>query len=493
MEAAPGRSPSDVEFAPSAVRGERGAAGAEGPVGDRAAVALVVLAGGIYLIGTGREPPAARRILILRPEMAGTRRAGRGAARAWPCCRRAWASWAAAAASTPLDPFFLPPKATPWRAPRRPPPTSCWPPGSKAGRRTHRAHPAAADRRRERRGGGLARTSRRRAPKPTSAGWPTRWPPTCASSYPDCRAARRPRPAPPRCGRRTTPPSCTCGATSTSTASPARSAKRRPPSCCAARRGFSPPCCWPPTSPSPAGAPTAIARHLETAADFAGRAAALAAGRSAAPCCGSSKPSWPPAAMPRRAARLRRSLEAAIPGSPELRLAEARLAEHRDDRPAALELYRRAAALQPSWQNLYLAADRELRVGNAEAARQGLDRVLALQPGQSRALAKQAEIELLYGDLATADALFGELIAKRRGAACSPTAASPSCCSAASARPPPASKRPWPTTRKTPKRSSTSPTSSWPAAATPRPAAATRRFAGSWRPTAARPATTPAS
>jgi eukaryotic-like serine/threonine-protein kinase len=91
----------------------------------------------------------------------------------------------------------------------------------------------------------------------------------------------------------------------------------------------------------------------------------------------------------------------------------ARLAD-REGRPAeALELTRRLVELEPSWQNLYQLAGREAGLGQVAAARGHLGEVLAIAPGNQRAKAKLAELELLYGEVAAAEKLFAELIAEK--------------------------------------------------------------------------------
>ncbi len=91
----------------------------------------------------------------------------------------------------------------------------------------------------------------------------------------------------------------------------------------------------------------------------------------------------------------------------------ARLADHEGQPEEALALSRRLVELEPSWQNLYQLADREVRLGRIDEARQHLGEVLAMVPGNVRSKAKLAELELLYGDLAAAEKLFAELIAKK--------------------------------------------------------------------------------
>lgn len=91
----------------------------------------------------------------------------------------------------------------------------------------------------------------------------------------------------------------------------------------------------------------------------------------------------------------------------------ARLADRQGRPDEALALSGRLAELEPSWQNLYQLADRELRLGRAAAARGHLGEVLAMLPENARAKTKLAELELLYGDPAAAERLFAALIAVR--------------------------------------------------------------------------------
>lgn len=89
----------------------------------------------------------------------------------------------------------------------------------------------------------------------------------------------------------------------------------------------------------------------------------------------------------------------------------ARLADRQGRPDEALALTGRLVELEPSWQNLYQLADRELRIGRVAQARGHLGEVLAMLPENARAKTKLAELELLYGEVAAAERLFADLIA----------------------------------------------------------------------------------
>lgn len=91
----------------------------------------------------------------------------------------------------------------------------------------------------------------------------------------------------------------------------------------------------------------------------------------------------------------------------------ARLADRQGRPDEALALTGRLVELEPSWQNLYQLADRELRIGRVAEARGHLGEVLAMLPENARAKTKLAELELLYGEVAAAERLFADLIAAK--------------------------------------------------------------------------------
>lgn len=68
---------------------------------------------------------------------------------------------------------------------------------------------------------------------------------------------------------------------------------------------------------------------------------------------------------------------------------------------------------RPSWRSFLALADFEVRLGRVEDARLDLEAALERSPGNVWVLAKQAELELRYGDLARAEKIYRELIARR--------------------------------------------------------------------------------
>jgi serine/threonine-protein kinase len=60
----------------------------------------------------------------------------------------------------------------------------------------------------------------------------------------------------------------------------------------------------------------------------------------------------------------------------------------------------------PSWRNLFDLADLEIRLGHDDDARQHLNELLHVSPGNPWGLSKLAEVELIYGDIAKAEQYY---------------------------------------------------------------------------------------
>jgi len=67
--------------------------------------------------------------------------------------------------------------------------------------------------------------------------------------------------------------------------------------------------------------------------------------------------------------------------------------------------------VKPSWSYLVAVAELEARTGRLPSARQHLADALRLVPGNTWVLAKRGEIELAYGDLSRAEAIYTGLVA----------------------------------------------------------------------------------
>jgi serine/threonine-protein kinase len=69
-----------------------------------------------------------------------------------------------------------------------------------------------------------------------------------------------------------------------------------------------------------------------------------------------------------------------------------------------------AVERQPTWRNLVSLSELEARTGHLPAARQHLAVALRLVPGNTWVLAKMGELELAYGDLSRAEAIYRGLV-----------------------------------------------------------------------------------
>jgi serine/threonine-protein kinase len=104
------------------------------------------------------------------------------------------------------------------------------------------------------------------------------------------------------------------------------------------------------------------------------------------------------------------ALAAIVPSDPELDVFAGLLAESRGDLARAVADVSRAVQRAPSWHNLFLLADLELRAGKTAEARRHLEELLARNPGNPWGLDRLGQLELLQGDPERAIAIYRELI-----------------------------------------------------------------------------------
>jgi serine/threonine-protein kinase len=103
-------------------------------------------------------------------------------------------------------------------------------------------------------------------------------------------------------------------------------------------------------------------------------------------------------------------LERLVPGDVLVPRQRAQLAASRGRLDEAASWLRQVVERQPAWRDLLWLAELEFKSGEGEAARAHLDRVLSLVPGNTWALAKLGELELVYGDLRSAERIYLELV-----------------------------------------------------------------------------------
>jgi serine/threonine-protein kinase len=102
-----------------------------------------------------------------------------------------------------------------------------------------------------------------------------------------------------------------------------------------------------------------------------------------------------------------------VPGDPQLDVLAGLLAESRGDLKLAVEDLSRAVPRAPSWRNLFLLADLELRAGKTGDARRHLEELLARNPGNPWGLDSLGRLELLKGDPGRAIAIYHDLIRRQ--------------------------------------------------------------------------------
>jgi serine/threonine protein kinase/tetratricopeptide (TPR) repeat protein len=109
------------------------------------------------------------------------------------------------------------------------------------------------------------------------------------------------------------------------------------------------------------------------------------------------------------AERLLAEVASRQPGDPSVPVLHSQLAEQRGDLAGAVADMRKAVGWVPDWRNLSRLAELEAKNGEEGASRQHLEELLARSPRNLFALTQQAQREMLFGDLAHAEALYQDL------------------------------------------------------------------------------------
>jgi tetratricopeptide (TPR) repeat protein len=106
-------------------------------------------------------------------------------------------------------------------------------------------------------------------------------------------------------------------------------------------------------------------------------------------------------------------LEKLAPGDLLVWRAQAGLLSRQGKLQEAATVRRRMVLERPSWKNLWYAADVEMELGDADAARRHLEHLLQVSPGNPRGLAKIALLELMLGDPAKAVVIYEDLLKEK--------------------------------------------------------------------------------
>lgn len=104
-------------------------------------------------------------------------------------------------------------------------------------------------------------------------------------------------------------------------------------------------------------------------------------------------------------------LEQLSPGDPLAPYLRYSLALQQGHLTDAISWMLKLVEAKPSWRYLVALAELEARTGRLPSARQHLADALRLVPGNTWVLAKMGEIELAYGDLSRAEAIYNGLVA----------------------------------------------------------------------------------
>jgi len=104
------------------------------------------------------------------------------------------------------------------------------------------------------------------------------------------------------------------------------------------------------------------------------------------------------------------ALERVAPGDVRVWRARAALLAREGKLPEAAEMQMRLVRERPSWKNLWYLADVEMTLADVQGARQHLEQLLQVSPGNSRGLAKMAELEWKMGDPAKAAHIYEGLL-----------------------------------------------------------------------------------
>ncbi|PYQ66656.1 MAG: hypothetical protein DMF53_03110, partial [Acidobacteria bacterium] len=106
-------------------------------------------------------------------------------------------------------------------------------------------------------------------------------------------------------------------------------------------------------------------------------------------------------------------LAAINPGDPQIHVLAGRLAESQGDLKRAIAELEAAVARAPSWKNLFLLADLEIKAGRIAGARRHLEQLLARSPDNLWGSEKLGNLELLEGDPARAERIYLDLIRRQ--------------------------------------------------------------------------------
>lgn len=102
-------------------------------------------------------------------------------------------------------------------------------------------------------------------------------------------------------------------------------------------------------------------------------------------------------------------LQARLPGEPRILTLRADVEARLGRNQQAISIMREVARQNPAWQSLYRLANLEYRVGEVDEARRHLKQLLERAPDNRWGLSKLGQIELLYGDLKEAEAIYLDL------------------------------------------------------------------------------------
>jgi tetratricopeptide (TPR) repeat protein len=106
-------------------------------------------------------------------------------------------------------------------------------------------------------------------------------------------------------------------------------------------------------------------------------------------------------------------LERLAPGDIRVWRARGRLLAGQGRLPEAAEVHRRLVRERPSWKNLWYVARVEMDLGDVKGARQHLDQLLQVSPGNTQGLVMMAELEVLMGDPAKAARIYEDLLKEK--------------------------------------------------------------------------------
>jgi Flp pilus assembly protein TadD len=103
-------------------------------------------------------------------------------------------------------------------------------------------------------------------------------------------------------------------------------------------------------------------------------------------------------------------LERRAPGDIRVWRARGRLLARQGKLTQAAEVHRRLVRERPSWKNLWYVASIEMDLGDAKGARQHLEQLLQVSPGNRKGLSMMAELEVLMGDATKAARIYEGLL-----------------------------------------------------------------------------------